>query len=94
MSRVITDIQTPFSSVPSGARRFRSEGKHRTDFFGGVTASLRKASLGLFFGVAPKTTQGRMDESRRLRSDEKTEADAETKLAKNIYQSMLDITGP
>ncbi|MHA1597322.1 MAG: hypothetical protein ACTSV1_01255 [Alphaproteobacteria bacterium] len=48
--------------------------------------SLRKASLGLFFGVAPKTV--------RRPIDRMAEAEAETRLARNIYQSMLDITGP
>lgn len=93
MSRVITNFQAPFSPATSGARQQGKPNKPRTDFFNGVIASLRRASLGLFFGVAPKMTQGRTDEIKRSRSDKKAANDADTRLAKNIYQSMLDITG-
>ena len=62
------------------------------NFFAAMYASLIRAGLGRFFGVAPPVTRGRTNS---LAVPEQTgDGDnAETRQAKDIYQAMLDITG-
>ena len=63
-----------------------------TNFFAGMFASLNRAGLGRFFGVAPAMSKGRSDSlNRQVPTDDGD--NAETRQAKEIYQSMLDITG-
>lgn len=62
------------------------------DFFAAKYASLVRAGLGRFFGVAPRVTRKR---TKPYGVPEQTGGgdNAETRQAKDIYQAMLDITG-
>ncbi len=62
------------------------------DFFASIYASLIRAGLGRFFGVAPPLPWSRTN-GHDVPEQTGDGENAETRKAKDIYQAMLDITG-
>jgi|TARA_B100000315_G_C14525625_1_gene563683 hypothetical protein len=73
----------------SGGRRRQSKSP---DFFASMYASLTRAQLGRFFGVAPPVARSRTN-VHNVPEQTGDGDNAETRQAKDIYQAMLDITG-
>ncbi len=83
------DPEANAETTSSSDRRWKSESP---DFFAGMLASLRRAELDRFFGVAPPVAKSRTEG--HSGPEQTGDGDnAETRQAKNIYQAMLDITG-
>ncbi len=84
---------TPGRPVSEDDAKTSSSGRaHSPNFLVGMLTSLRRAGLGRFFGSAPAMTQGRTNSLNDQVPVGEGE-NAETRQAKDIYQSMLDITG-
>ncbi len=62
------------------------------NFFAAMYASLIRAELGRFFGVAPPVAWRRTN-GHSVPEQSGDGDNAETRQAKNIYQAILDITG-
>jgi hypothetical protein len=62
------------------------------NFFAAMFASLKRAGLGRFFGVAPPPSRSHSKNDNQPEQASEAE-NAETRQAKDIYQAMLDISG-
>jgi len=93
MSHALTNLRIPDTArAAPAARPAVRPRKVVSEFLFDKMEKVSRAGLGRFFGVAPPPSKERLDalreQARKANAD-----DPETQQAKDIYQSMLDITG-